>query len=691
MFKGIVGCIAVFFLFIPLADLFALDTLKIIKGKETYVVDGVYMEVLEDTSQKWTIKDVTSSPVVGLFKEKGKAFLHNQNVDPAFWVRFYLKNESADYSKWLLEIVDPHINYVEIYMQDSSGNLIKNQTGNYLPFLQRGYHHKNFVYDIDVPSGHSKVKTFYVRMKSDNSFAFVYNIRSNRYFDKYALNEYYLLGMYYGMILIMALYNLLMYLSVRERPYILYVLYVLTGAMMSLLEDGTGFEYLWPSYPEVNKWIYIFTPLLFLFLFSLYAKSFLEVSRNAPRLNKIINVSLVLYFCYLLIDLFISPKPAVFVVFMIPFIIMYIAAIMIFIKGYRPARYFIVGYSFIILSFFLYLLRINGLLGPGDPLTVYAFNYGLIFEIVIFSLAMSDRVRIIKMEKDAAQKKIIEHLVENEKLIDKAKKELESKVEERTQEINKKNKDITDSITYAKRLQEAILPDERFAEMILKEHFILYLPKAIVSGDFYWIHQKGNLSMFAAVDCTGHGVPGGFMSILAHNILNQVVKEMNLTRPGQILTEVNKKVNETLSTSNDFVDGEYGMDIALISLDRDKMEIQYAGAYNPLYIIREGELIETRADRISIGNTSNGIRNYFTNHVIKIEKGDMLYIFSDGYADQFGGPNRRKFMLGSFNKLLLEIHTLSMAGQKENLNKVFREWKDGYDQIDDILVMGVKI
>ncbi|MFL5728596.1 MAG: PP2C family protein-serine/threonine phosphatase, partial [Cytophagaceae bacterium] len=229
------------------------------------------------------------------------------------------------------------------------------------------------------------------------------------------------------------------------------------------------------------------------------------------------------------------------------------------------------------------------------------------------------------------------------------------------------------------------------AGMILKEHFIMYIPKAIVSGDFYWIHQKGNIVMVAAVDCTGHGVPGGFMSILAHNILNQVVKEMGLSRPGQILTEVNKRVNETLSTSNDFMDGEYGMDIALIALDRDKMEVQYAGAYNPLYIIRKGELMETRADRMSIGNTSNGIRNYFTNHVIKVEQGDMLYIFSDGFADQFGGPQRRKFMLGTFNKLLMEIHQESMSAQKETLTRVFHEWKDGYDQIDDILVMGIRV
>jgi two-component system, sensor histidine kinase LadS len=688
MFKSIVVFFFFFFLF---TDLFGLDTLRIVSGKEDYDVDTRYIQVLEDTSKKLTIEDVTSPSLSNKFSEKPSEFLFKNKKSSAYWGRFYLKTKTPNHDKWLIEIVNPHINYIEIYIADENGKLVKHETGNYLPFLQRGYYHKNFVYDIYPPNDTNSYRTFYIRMESEHSFGFYYKIRSNKFFDGYSLNEYYLLGMYYGMILIMALYNLLMFFSVKAKAYIYYVLYVLTGGVMSLLEDGTGFEYLWPSHPEVNRWIYIVTPIVFLILFTFYAKSFLEINKNAPRLNKIINISLILYFCYMAIDLFIKPEPAVFVIFMIPFLIMYVAAIIIFRKGYRPARYFILGYSFIILSFILYLLRVNALLGPGDPFSVYAFYYGLIFEIFIFSLALSDRVKILKMDSEEAQKNIIIQLQENEKLKDKVNKELEAKVQERTKELNRRNKDITDSITYAKRLQEAILPQERVAGIILKEHFILYIPKAIVSGDFYWIHQKGTQVIFAAVDCTGHGVPGGFMSILANNILNLVVKEMNLSQPGQILTEVTQKVNEALSGSNDFMEGEYGMDVALVNLDREKMEIQFAGAYNPLYIIRNGELIETKADRISIGNTSNNIRNYFTNHTIKVEKGDMLYIFSDGFADQFGGQSRRKFMLGSFNKLLLEIYSLTMDEQKESLKKVFYEWKGNNDQVDDILVMGVRV
>jgi serine phosphatase RsbU (regulator of sigma subunit) len=687
--KGIALLFSVFILCGFQNSGFASDTLKIVTDHQDYSVDQKYIQVLEDKTRKLTFKEILSSD--SLFIDCPATLTHTENFNSAYWLKFHLKNKSSNSHKWVIEIFDPHINYLELYMPDEQGKYVLHKAGNYEPYEIREYHHKNFVFDIDIPTNSNETKVFYVRMVSGGAVSLFNKIRTNDYFQRYALNEYYLLGMYYGMIIIMALYNFLMFLSVKEKSYIFYVLYVLTGGLVSLLEDGTGFEHLWPDYPDINRWIYIFTPFLFLVLFTFYAKTFLEIKRQAPKLNKIIDISLILYFTYLVIDVYISGKPAVFAIFMIPFMIMYFAAIMVFQKGYRPARYFILGYSFVIISFILYLLRTKGLLGPGDPFSVYAFNYGLIFEIVIFSFALSDRVRIIRKEREEAQKKIIEQLQENEKLKDRVTKELESKVQERTKELNKKNKDITDSITYAKRIQEAILPDEDLVRKILKDYFILYLPKAIVSGDFYWVHEKDNKIIFAAVDCTGHGVPGAFMSILGHNFLNQVVKEMNITEPGKILDEVNKKVSETLYNGHGYIKGEYGMDIALATLDKQKMNMQFAGAYNPLCVVRNGEMTEIKADRFSIGSFILNSSKNFNNHSIKLKTGDVVYLFSDGFADQFGGDKRRKFMVERFNELLIEIHGMGMNAQKRRLMQVFEEWKGGHEQLDDILVMGVKI
>jgi transcriptional regulator with GAF, ATPase, and Fis domain len=226
---------------------------------------------------------------------------------------------------------------------------------------------------------------------------------------------------------------------------------------------------------------------------------------------------------------------------------------------------------------------------------------------------------------------------------------LEDKVEERTKEVVKQkeiieetNKHITDSIRYAKRIQEAFLPTEENICAHLKNAFVLYKPKDIVSGDFYWIEKKGNKILFAVVDCTGHGVPGAFMSIIGFNGLNQIVNEYNYTKPSEILTQLNKNISNTLSQKVEDSKIRDGMDIAICSIDMENMTMEFAGAYSPLFIVRNGEVLKTKGDKHPIGNFV-GVENYeFTNHEFKLVPNDKIYIFSDGFVDQFGGLGGKK-------------------------------------------------
>jgi ligand-binding sensor domain-containing protein/serine phosphatase RsbU (regulator of sigma subunit) len=277
-----------------------------------------------------------------------------------------------------------------------------------------------------------------------------------------------------------------------------------------------------------------------------------------------------------------------------------------------------------------------------------------------------------------------------------AKKKLEENVKARTQELAiknaelaEKNKDIMDSIRYAKRIQEAILPPPNIVKKHLPDSFVLYKPKDIVSGDFYWVEKRDSIVMFAAVDCTGHGVPGAFMSIVGHNLLNQSVE---LDEPAKVLDRLNKLLSETLQQQGDH---EYrvkdGMDIALCFFDRNKMELQYAGAYNPLYIVRKGELQEIKADALAIGTYEQGKSSHYTNHRLQLEKGDMIYVFSDGYVDQFGGPQGKKFKYNQFKELLVRVHTLEMEKQRAELDHTIEEWRKGFEQIDDMLIIGVRV
>ena len=266
-------------------------------------------------------------------------------------------------------------------------------------------------------------------------------------------------------------------------------------------------------------------------------------------------------------------------------------------------------------------------------------------------------------------------------------------VEKQRQELAIKNKNITDSIQYAKRIQEALLPSDRMFKKLFPDSFILFKPKDIVSGDFYWIAERNNKVFVSAVDCTGHGVPGAFMSLIGFKILENIIKVQGIEKPSEILNILSMGIENTFHRNEEDYLLKDGMDLAFCVFDRDKKQLEYAGAFNPLYLIRDNKLIETRADRFSIGlKHILDEQNNYTNHSVSIKKGDMIYLFSDGYPDQFGGSIGKKFMYRRFRHLLLTIHDLPLQEQKDSLEKSIEDWKgEEYEQVDDILVIGIRL
>jgi len=258
-------------------------------------------------------------------------------------------------------------------------------------------------------------------------------------------------------------------------------------------------------------------------------------------------------------------------------------------------------------------------------------------------------------------------------------------------EIEDQKKAIMDSIYYARRIQNAILPPDDYVKKALPDSFILYLPKDIVSGDFYWIAQRKGKTVFAAVDCTGHGVPGAFMSIVGNNQLNYAVNIVSQTRPADILNSLNYGVTHTLRQTKTSTPVRDGMDISLCVLDFEKKSLEYAGAYNPVYLVRNGELITYKADKVPIGAFIDEELHEYTNNTIELQTGDMIYISSDGFEDQFGGEQNKKFMVSRFRSLLLSIAPEPIERQKELLHKALLDWMGDNEQVDDILVMGVRI
>jgi serine phosphatase RsbU (regulator of sigma subunit) len=324
---------------------------------------------------------------------------------------------------------------------------------------------------------------------------------------------------------------------------------------------------------------------------------------------------------------------------------------------------------------------------PPWYMTWWAYTlYIVSFVLIIF---ITTRISIYRVRQ---KNKLLEETVKERT------KEIASQntvLEKQKSEILEINEDLLSSIKYAKRIQNTILTSPEILSTYFNDFFVYYLPKDIVSGDFYWARKFGNKIIWSAVDCTGHGVPGAFVSIVGNNALVRSTNEFGLSQPAEILNKLRELVIEAFKAqgTNDVKDG---MDLALTSLDLDTLELNYAGANNPLIIIRNKKIIEVKADKQPIGDFEK--IEPFTNHKIQLEKGDCVYLYTDGYIDQFGGKDKasrerggKKYKSKPFKDLLIEISDLPMKEQKTILKETFNEWRGDIDQIDDVCVFGVRV
>ncbi len=263
-------------------------------------------------------------------------------------------------------------------------------------------------------------------------------------------------------------------------------------------------------------------------------------------------------------------------------------------------------------------------------------------------------------------------------------------VDEKNMMVEEKNKEILDSIHYARRIQRALLTSDKYLKKVLPEHFVLYKPKDIVSGDFYWSIKHHNKVYVATGDCTGHGVPGAFMSLVGISFLNEIVIERKVLSPDQVLNQLREEIIKALNPEDAMEESKDGMDIVLCCYDFEKMEMQFAAANNSLYLIRDGQLQEFKADKFPVGKYHDDYLP-FTLQILPLQKNDCIYSFTDGYADQFGGPQGKKYKYKQLQQQLLNKYKLPFTEQKQLLDKEIETWKGNLEQIDDILIIGIKI
>jgi serine phosphatase RsbU (regulator of sigma subunit) len=324
----------------------------------------------------------------------------------------------------------------------------------------------------------------------------------------------------------------------------------------------------------------------------------------------------------------------------------------------------------------LLLIALNSILTIEPPESPsFEVRYVLLATLlitIVFILAILQTRTLIRTRKLLREKEQAFVLIESQKV-----------------ELELKDKNITDSLIYAQRIQEALLPSETYFRKHFEDSFILFRPKDIVSGDFYWIGEKGEKVFIVAADCTGHGVPGALMSMIGLKLIEKTITEDNIEIPSEILAVMSKELEKTFSREKNI--GTIirdGMDIGLCVIDRIRKKVEYSGAFFPLYLIREGSLVEIAADKIIIG--MNPEKMPYTDHEIDLMDNDIFYLFSDGYVDQFGGTENKKFMYRRFRYLLLTIHNFPVNDQKAILDENIKKWMGFNEQVDDMMVIGFR-
>ncbi len=508
-----------------------------------------------------------------------------------------------------------------------------------------------------------------------------------------------------GLLLFSAVLNLILGLILQRKSHVTLFMYLMSLLLFAFSYLGFYDEFFGNGHVHIPIGLPVY--FLTLVLFLQVSKRFLQLDKNLPVWNTITNVImffLALSIPYYYLTVYIEKFYINFLAFSSLFFFV-IAALMgligsiIVLKKEPKAKYFLIANLIVVIS-----LAINIFLENRYPVVV-----GSVLQGFIFTIGLAEEIKILDKQKLKFQQSLISQLEVNLKLKDDHNLQLEKKVNERTRELKYANnelteknnivgqqkelleirsKDIKDSIEYAKRIQTASFPSRKILNIISSDSFIFYKPRDIVSGDFYWFGEVDDKIIIIASDCTGHGVPGAFMSMYGIAFLNEIVNKQKIFEPNKILNTLREKIASSLNRGDDEFETMDGMDMSVLTFDKKNNQVFYSGAFSSLYLIRSEELQIIQGDKMPVAYYQQ--MDDFTLHEIELIKGDCFYIFTDGLIDQFGGQKGKKFLAKRLKDILMDISHLSMQEQYFQIDQAFTEWKGNYFQVDDVLMIGLR-
>ncbi|WP_338763443.1 SpoIIE family protein phosphatase [Bernardetia sp. ABR2-2B] len=650
-----------------------------------------FLQVLSDTSQSLTFLEV--------LENKNDDFI--PYVDSLFvpssvkWYKFTLKANDIPIQEYYVNVDYNYADKIELYeaLQDTTWNTkILDLNPSY------SYYDDSFFIRLE----RNQTKTFYIRTESsteDSSYFSFALINKEAFLDFVSLDTS--ISLLASVILIiMAIYNFFLFLIIRDKSILFYVVFLLSFSILYI--DKVFPASFWLDIENIVPPVLIFGYAIFTgyIYYFLQLQDYFNFWATFYKIQIVVLAILSGLTSFLFFNIEIA-SDILFILFSVTLLINTISNIIICVRlskqGQKHAFYLLIVNSiFYAVCFIAFVIVLyNNIFGNIDSETQAelfyrldtAFAVSLVLQLIFYSLLIG-----YKTNKNLEGKVAIrtQDLLETQEELRQQNEEItitSQRLEETSAALQKQNDDTKASINYAKRIQDAMLPSLSKIKESFDDAFILFKPKDIVSGDFYWFFEEGDTKVIVVADCTGHGVPGAFMSMVGNELLNETVIKRKILEPSEILINLHNGVYHTLK--QDQTENQDGMDM-VVCVIKDNENLAFAGAKNPLLYIQEDEIVKIKGSSMPIGGSQYKKRKYET-HTIKLEKGITIYLFSDGYQDQFGGENDKKIRTRPFYNLLHKYHKEDMNTQKEKLETFFENWKGSQKQIDDVTLIGIKI
>ncbi|MBX7051708.1 MAG: SpoIIE family protein phosphatase [Flavobacteriales bacterium] len=661
----------------------------------------------------WYFEDTAGNiQVQDLFNKQQELFqpLPGTGDDPNFgfnphdiWLKFEINGAQIPWGSEILQINNPLLNEVALYEITDHGPVMMSITGDNHFFGSRPIEHRTYRFPIAFVE--RETRTYYAKINAagEQLLAPITVWTKHSLAEKDALDNL-VRGCYFGLIVFVLLFTLFLYLRLREKSSLYYVHYNFNLLLLQLSLGGYAFQFFWPNNSYLaNISTPVFASLSILALLK-FSQMFLQLREYFPRIHRWLN-----YVGYLIIfniGLSLIGTPTTFpisvllinvIALLINFAIIPVT-IMVLRKGYKPAKFFLIGFITLVITVFGFIATNLGLI-RNEFYAEYGLLIGSAAETILLSFAVVDKFHSFKDQALQSLKELNRIEREQNEVLERAVLERTEEILHQKTELENQKEEILSSIRYAERIQRNLLPTEADMKTTFPDSFVIYRPKDIVSGDFYWVGKTRlngvvgpahEVSLLATGDCTGHGVPGAMVSVMGCNLLRETLQQHPEALPHEMLEEIDRRMKQTMNLQEGMNVSD-GMDMALFAFQHDTMELRVAAANHCLFIWNGEDLVTIKGTNRPIGYSPYSDKTAFTTTTYQLKKGDIVYAFTDGFADQFGGENNKKLKLSGLRNLLLSLVNFNMDEQRQRLIQFLNTWQGDHEQIDDISLIGIRV